>query len=77
MLYLGYGAKRRAYDPDYEHVENSKYREYERLEMEGYDEGIKDAEDNRKRNVQVCRTNIIIILLLLNKNLSDRSTFLN
>ena len=45
--------------------------------MEGYDEGIKDAEDNRKRNVQVCRTNIIIILLLLNKNLSDRSTFLN
>ncbi|XP_023326591.1 uncharacterized protein LOC111700016 [Eurytemora carolleeae] len=48
----GYGAKRRAYDPDYEHVENSKYREYERLEMEGYDEGIKDPEDNRKRNVQ-------------------------
>jgi len=53
-------------------VENSKYREYERLEMEGYDEGIKDPEDNRKRNVQVSKTNIIIILLLMNKNLCNR-----
>ena len=34
----GYGAKRKAYDPDYEHVESSKYREYERLEGEGYDD---------------------------------------
>ena len=40
--------------------------------MEGYDEGIKDPEDNRKRNVQVSKTNIIIILLLMNKNLCNR-----
>ena len=38
----GYGAKKRAHDPDYEHVETSKYREYERLEEEGYDEETKD-----------------------------------
>ena len=43
----GYGAKRRAHDPDYEHVENAKYREYERLEAEGYDDEIKDPETNR------------------------------
>lgn len=48
----GYGAKRRAYDPDYEHVESSKYREYERLEGEGYDESIKDPEDKRVRNIK-------------------------
>jgi len=48
----GYGAKRRAYDPDYEHVESSKYREYERLEGEGYDEAIKDPEENRIRNIK-------------------------
>jgi hypothetical protein len=47
MCFLGYGAKRRAHDPDYEHVENAKYREYERLESEGYDDSIKDPEDNR------------------------------
>jgi hypothetical protein len=43
----GYGAKRRAHDPDYEHVENAKYREYERLEAEGYDDELKDPETNR------------------------------
>ena len=43
----GYGAKRRAHDPDYEHVENAKYREYERLESVGYDDTMKDPEDNR------------------------------
>ena len=43
----GYGAKRRAHDPDYEHVENAKYREYERLEAEGYDDEIKDPDTNR------------------------------
>lgn len=48
----GYGAKRRAYDPDYEHVESSKYREFERLEANGYDEDIKDKDDNRKRNIK-------------------------
>ena len=52
-LCVGYGAKRRAYDPDYEHVESSKYREYERLEGEGYDESIKDPEDKRVRNIKV------------------------
>ena len=48
----GYGAKRKAYDPDYEHVESSKYREYERLEGEGYNESIKDPDDNRKKNLK-------------------------
>jgi len=48
----GYGAKRKAYDPDYEHVESSKYREYERLEGEGYDDSIKDPDDNRKKNIK-------------------------
>jgi len=48
----GYGAKRAAYDPDYEHVESSKYREYERLEAQGYDESIKDPEDQRIRNLK-------------------------
>jgi len=48
----GYGAKRKAYDPDYEHVESSKYREYERLEGEGYDETVKDQDDNRKKNLK-------------------------
>ena len=45
----GYGAKRRTYDPDYEHVETSKYQEYARLEEEGYDEEVKDPEDDRVR----------------------------
>ena len=49
----GYGAKRAAYDPDYEHVESSKYREYERLEAGGYDESLKDPEDQRIRNIKV------------------------
>ena len=48
----GYGAKRKAYDPDYEHVESSKYREYERLEGEEYDETVKDQDDNRKKNLK-------------------------
>jgi len=48
----GYGAKRKAYDPDYEHVESSKYREYERLEGEGYDETVTDPNDNRKKNLK-------------------------
>ena len=41
----GYGAKRKAYDPDYEHVESSKYREYERLEGEGYDDIVQDKDE--------------------------------
>jgi len=48
----GYGAKRRAYDPDYEHVESSKYREYERLEGQGYDDSIKDPEDKQQRKLK-------------------------
>ena len=48
----GYGAKRKAYDPDYEHVESSKYREYERLEGEGYDDIVTDPDDNRKKNLR-------------------------
>ena len=47
----GYGAKRKAYDPDYEHVESSKYREYERLEAQGYEEGMIDPDDNRRKQI--------------------------
>ena len=48
----GYGAKRKAYDPDYEHVESSKYREYERLEGQGYDDGLIDPDDNRRKQIK-------------------------
>ena len=47
----GYGAKRKAYDPDYEHVESSKYREYERLETQGYEESQIDPDDNRRKQI--------------------------
>ena len=33
-------------------MESSKYREYERLEGQGYDEQLKDKDDNRKRNIK-------------------------
>jgi len=36
----GYGKKRKAYDPDYEHVESAKFREYERLEVAGYENQV-------------------------------------
>ena len=48
----GYGAKRKAYDPDYEHVENSKYREYERLEAAGYEDGLIDPDDNTRKQIK-------------------------
>jgi len=47
----GYGAKRKAYDPDYEHVESSKYREYERLETQGYEDSQIDPDDNRRKQI--------------------------
>jgi len=40
----GYGKQRKVYDPDYEHVESSKFKEYERLEIDGYDEDLKDED---------------------------------
>ena len=46
----GYGKQRKVYDPDYEHVESSKFREYERLEGEGYDDDIKDPDSHKVRN---------------------------
>ena len=48
----GYGARRKAYDPDYEHVENSKYREYERLEAGGYEDGLIDPDDNTRKQIK-------------------------
>ena len=48
----GYGAKRKAYDPDYEHVESSKYREYERLEAQGYEDGLIDPDDNTRKQIK-------------------------
>ncbi len=43
----GYGKRRKVYDPDYEHVEASKFKEYERLETDGYDESIKDKDRDK------------------------------
>ena len=48
----GYGKRRKVYDPDYEHVESAKFKEYERLEGEGYDDEIKDKDRNKLRNIQ-------------------------
>ena len=45
----GYGAKRKTYDADYEHVETAKYQEYARLEEEGYDEEVKDPEQEGRK----------------------------
>ena len=38
------GKRRKVYDPDYEHVESAKFKEYERLEGDGYDETLKDPD---------------------------------
>ena len=43
----GYGKKRKVYDPDYEHVESAKFKEYERLETDGYDEDLKDRDHDK------------------------------
>ena len=51
METYGYGKKRKVYDPDYEHVESSKFREYERLEGEGYDDSLKDPDHDKLRNI--------------------------
>lgn len=40
-----YGDKQHAYDPDYEHVESSKHREYERLDGQCYYESLKEPKD--------------------------------
>merc|ERR1719259_77367 len=50
----GYGkgtANKKTYDPDYEHVESAKFKEYERLEAEGYDEEIKDPDRDKLKNI--------------------------
>ena len=43
----GYGKRRKVYDPDYEHVESAKFREYERLETEGYDKSLLDPDKDK------------------------------
>ena len=50
----GYGktSNKKAYDPDYEHVESSKFKEYERLEAEGYDEELKDEDRHKLKNIR-------------------------
>ena len=48
----GYGKKRKVYDPDYEHVEGAKFREFERLETEGYDEDKLDPDRDKLRNLK-------------------------
>lgn len=52
MESYGYGKNKKAYDPDYEHIENSRFKEYERLEGEGYDEAIKDPDHAKLRNLK-------------------------
>ncbi len=47
----GYGKRRKVYDPDYEHVESAKFKEYERLEGEGYDESLKDKDHDKLKNI--------------------------
>ncbi len=51
METYGYGKRRKVYDPDYEHVESSKFREYERLEAGGYDEELKDPDHDKLKNI--------------------------
>lgn len=48
----GYGKKRKAYDPDYEHVESAKFREFERLEGQGYDEDKLDPDRDKLKNIK-------------------------
>ena len=48
----GYGKKRKTYDPDYEHVESAKFKEFERLEAQGYDEELKDPDHDKIRKVR-------------------------
>ena len=43
----GYGKRRKVYDPDYEHVESAKFREYERLEGDGYDKSLLDPDKDK------------------------------
>ena len=45
------GKRRKVYDPDYEHVEASKFKEYERLEGDGYDETLKDPDSGKLRHI--------------------------
>ena len=47
----GYGKKRKTYDPDYEHVESAKFKEFERLEAQGYDDELKDPDHDKIRKV--------------------------
>lgn len=47
----GYGRKRKTYDPDYEHIESAKFKEYERLETTGYDESIKDEDRDKLKRI--------------------------
>ena len=49
----GYGKRRKVYDPDYEHVESAKFKEYERLEGEGYDDEIKVQKFDKFRKINL------------------------
>ena len=42
---------KKAYDPDYEHIESAKFKEFERLEAEGYSEELKDPDRDKLRNI--------------------------
>ena len=48
----GYGKKRKTYDPDYEHIESAKFREFERLEGQGYDEDKLDPDRDKLKNIK-------------------------
>ena len=51
MESYGYGKRKRAYDPDYEHVETARFKEYERLEGQGLPEELKDPDHDKLRNI--------------------------
>lgn len=51
MESYGYGKRKRAYDPDYEHVETARFKEYERLEIQGLAEELKDPDHDKLRNI--------------------------
>ena len=51
METYGYGKRQKVYDPDYEHVESAKFKEYERLESKGYDDDLKDPDHDKLKNI--------------------------
>ena len=67
----GYGKKRKTYDPDYEHVESAKFKEFERLEAQGYDDELKDPDHDKIRKVFLSYTSHETCITLKQCHLHD------